>query len=166
MPLITRVRVLTGDLLQGLSLISNDQFCEPVPVLMNASIGQHIRHIIEIYQQLIAGYDPVLVNYANRKRDIRLETNIAFASQSLLEISEQLNREDKVLRLANEYTDVAELIQHTGTSYYRELIYSIDHTIHHMVLIRIALEFHFLQILPPDFGVAFSTLQYRKSCAQ
>jgi hypothetical protein len=53
-----------------------------------------------------------------------------------------------------------------STNYYREIAYNLEHTIHHMALIRVGLnEVSGIQ-LPDDFGVASSTVKHRKQCAQ
>ena len=52
------------------------------------------------------------------------------------------------------------------TSFFRELIYCMDHCIHHQSLIKIALlEQNLIHFIDPNFGVAFSTQIYRRQCA-
>lgn len=52
------------------------------------------------------------------------------------------------------------------SNYFRELLYNLEHCIHHQALIKVAvLQLDYLQI-DPDFGVARSTLEYRKQCVQ
>ncbi|MDA9893730.1 hypothetical protein N9D50_07065 [Flavobacteriaceae bacterium] len=52
------------------------------------------------------------------------------------------------------------------TTFFRELIYCMDHGIHHQSLIKIALIDQGLNHLINDkFGVAFSTQNYRNQCA-
>jgi hypothetical protein len=47
------------------------------------------------------------------------------------------------------------------TTYYREIVYNTEHTIHHLALIRVALREMNLDIVGDDFGVAHSTIKYR-----
>ena len=48
------------------------------------------------------------------------------------------------------------------SSFERELLYCLDHAIHHQALIKIGLkELHLSHLVSPDFGVAYSTLRYR-----
>jgi len=52
------------------------------------------------------------------------------------------------------------------TNYYRELLYNLEHCIHHQALIRVAL-FQMENIkVNANFGVAPSTIEYRKQCVQ
>ena len=48
------------------------------------------------------------------------------------------------------------------SSFERELLYCLDHAIHHQALIKIGLkELELSHLVSPDFGVAYSTLRYR-----
>ena len=52
------------------------------------------------------------------------------------------------------------------SNYFRELLYNLEHCIHHQALIKVAvLQLEHLQI-DADFGVARSTIEYRNQCAQ
>lgn len=50
------------------------------------------------------------------------------------------------------------------TNLYRELIYNLEHAVHHMAIMKIAMpEIAPYIVLPPDFGIALSTIQYHKN---
>lgn len=149
-----------------LAQLSEEEYVQPCSTLFNNTIGQHVRHIIELFQCLETGYESELVNYEKRKRDFEIETNKHFATELLQNIYRNLNRPNKELVLEACYNDnSAESITLT-TNYYREIAYNLEHTIHHMALIRVGIsEVSTLQ-LSDDFGVASSTVKYRKQCAQ
>lgn len=149
-----------------LDQLNNEEFSKPCTTLFNNTIGQHVRHIIELFQCLENGYDGAIVNYEKRKRDTRIETDKTVASGLLREIYNDLNRPDKPLVLEACYDDLCENPIRIPTNYFREIAYNLEHTIHHMALIRVGInEVTNLQ-LPEDFGVASSTVKYRKQCVQ
>ena len=56
------------------------------------------------------------------------------------------------------------LLMSSVTSVDRELLYCLDHAIHHQALIKIGLkELQIADLVGDDFGVAYSTLRYRAS---
>ena len=149
-----------------LDQLSNEEYVQPSKTLLNATIGQHVRHIIELFQCLAKGYDDGIVNYEKRERDYRIETDKAQASVLLKEIYENVEKPDKEIILeAEDYCDAIEVIS-IPSNYYRELVYNLEHTIHHMALIRVVINEVSSVTLPEDFGVAYSTLKFRKECAQ
>ena len=149
-----------------LDQLSQEQYVQPCKTLFNATIGQHVRHIIELFQCLHNGYDSGKVNYENRKRDARIETDKTFAASLLPEIYKALSRENKSLELEACYDEHAAGSLHIATNFYREVAYNLEHTIHHMALIRVGITEVSTIELPEEFGVASSTIKYRQQCAQ
>lgn len=138
-------------------------FTTPCNALSNATLGQHTRHIIELFQCLLNGYEESEVCYDKRKRDYQIETDIPFAIACLDVIATKLERENKALTV--EYVLNNSIIK-LDSNYFREVMYNLEHTIHHQALIRVAVESLSDYTLPLSFGVAASTLQYRAICAQ
>ncbi len=82
------------------------EYTQPSKILFNASIGQHVRHIIELFLCLEQGYESGVVNYEKRKRDYQIETNKDFAIQLLKEIYHRLDRPNADLVMeAENYED-------------------------------------------------------------
>jgi hypothetical protein len=160
---VNNVFVQLADTLQQLS---NQEYIKPCNTLFNNTIGQHVRHIIELFQCLENGYDMNMVNYEKRPRDIAVETDKEFAGQLLQDIHKKLSRPNKELILEACYDENSTEAITIRTNYYREIAYNLEHTIHHMALIRVGIaEVSGIQ-LSDDFGVASSTVKYRKQCAQ
>jgi hypothetical protein len=84
----------------------------------------------------------------------------------LNEIHTVLNKPNKELVLEACYDDISNERITLATNYYREIAYNLEHTIHHMALIRTGIREVSNIRVPEDFGVAVSTLKYRKQCAQ
>lgn len=146
--------------------LDDKQYSMECAALSNATIGKHLRHVIELFQCLETGYESGIVNYDSRKRDTRIETGKALALFLLDEIQKGLNKPDKDLILESCYNENSKEITCIKTNYYREVAYNLEHTIHHMALIRVGiLAVSEIQI-PENYGVAFSTVSHRQSCAQ
>ena len=143
--------------------LSDDDYCCPCQDLSNATIGEHTRHIIEMFQCLENQYEFGIVNYDNRKRDYNIQTNTAFAKECIAIILNQLDKENKELHL-QQIVDGEELL--IQSNYHRELLYNLEHCIHHQALIKVALLQSASIEVDENFGVARSTIEYRKQCAQ
>lgn len=150
----------------SLEQLTPEQYVYPSPTLSNASIGQHVRHIIEMFICLEAGYQPGVINYENRKRDIKIETEKDFAAGLLKDIYAGLDKPNKNLVLEATYNEDSNELILFDTNYYREIAYNLEHTIHHMALIKVGIKEVSTMAIPDGFGVASSTLKHRKECAQ
>jgi hypothetical protein len=146
-----------------LSSLDNKQYNERIPHLGNASIGGHTRHIIELLQCAFTGYHSGQIDYANRCRNLQLETDRTFAQSVLQELNNSVQLPDKLLTLSVEEIDGG--IQHpdVNTTYFREIVYNTEHTIHHLALIKVAIIEMKLDIVDNNFGMAYSTIKYKAS---
>ena len=150
---------------ESLRNLSEAQYRQPVKILFDATIGQHVRHIIELYICLYNGYETGVVNYDKRKRDIRIETDKDLAIELMEMITSNLDKFNKDLLLEASYENHSAAVP-VATNYYREIIYNLEHTVHHMALVRVGIYEVSTIAIPDDFGVATSTLKYRKECAR
>ena len=69
-----------------LEQISDADYAHPCHELSNATIGEHTRHIIEMFQCLNAQYETGVVNYDQRQRNKLIQTNSEFAIAQIKEI--------------------------------------------------------------------------------
>ncbi len=146
--------------------LNNAQYAQPLQLLGGNTIGKHTRHILEFYKCMFQGMELATVNYDKRKRDYALENDVAYCVATIGELVLQIN----ALTTDESLIVVSELGLETfqsDSSVSRELMYNLEHNIHHMAILRIALGELALNIaLNDSFGVAPSTLQYQKQCAQ
>lgn len=149
-----------SDLLQHLSV---DEYTEKIPLLSHSSIGEHTRHIIELFQQLYKGYEQGLINYDARERELLLQSNIDYAIESIAFIVSNLCIANKAIEIQTLYLNEEHSIQ---SNYQRELMYNIEHCIHHQAIIKIATNILGIPYADEHFGVAKSTIAYKKQCAQ
>lgn len=145
--------------------LTPDEFTRPLPVLLDNSIGMHFRHIIEFYEVLMAGAQKKRINYDSRKHDPVLEQNRDLCLERLRGIRQAVDLDPGLdLALQGSYAREGDRIFSLSSNIKRELVYNIEHAIHHMAIIRIALRQEFPNIqVGAAFGYAYSTLkQIRK----
>ena len=153
---------------QGIALLSAlgpDSYTQRVPIAYNASIGGHIRHIIDHYQSFLAGLETQRLDYEKRPRDAAIEQDPALAQRTLGDIAEHLANVGK--RSASPTLAYCAETAAGGcapTSVVRELEFLLSHTIHHYALVAIMCRLlgHETE---PGFGVAPSTLRHEQSLA-
>jgi hypothetical protein len=168
MQLHLAVRNAFDQLAGSLCLLQPREYPQPCKTLSGHSIGQHVRHIIELFQALQTGYGTGIVNYEKRKRELTIETDRDLACLLLEQIYQDLDRPDKPLLLETSFADdPAGLPLLLSSNYNREIAYNLEHTIHHMALIRIGInEVDPSLVLPEEYGIASATIKYRRQCAQ
>jgi uncharacterized damage-inducible protein DinB len=126
-----------------------------------ASVGQHVRHTREFYQRLFMGNS--VINYDKRERDILIESSMSHAMvviDSIVRNIEDVSKDFPVI-LKAEFPSVSSNAVEVNSSLSRELLYVLEHAIHHMALIRILIKDEDAEFeLSDSFGVAHSTLAY------
>ncbi len=142
--------------------LANEQYQQRIRHLSNASIGEHTRHVIELLQCAITGYQTGEVDYVNRQRNLELENNTHAAATELKRLEAAVRKEDKLINITLEQTQEA-VPSPVVTSYFREIIYNTEHAVHHLALIKVALVEMKLDLVSSNFGMAESTIQYKAS---
>jgi hypothetical protein len=157
---------LLQDLKSAIDHLSANQYKQPIELLYNASVGQHCRHIIEFFQCLENQLATGKICYDLRKRQIELEENPKSALVAIDEIIEWIESVpvDCQLQLeVNNELENEEVKEKINSSLIRELLFNIEHAIHHMAIIKIGLRIQSPEIeLPHHFGVAPSTIRYHR----
>lgn len=157
-PAVTGNYMVLEQLTQVLKTIDGNEYVAKIDNLSGATIGQHTRHIADMFLRLNTGYQDGLVNYDKRERDYQIEESAAYAISVFENITGNINMPEKKMVLESENPGLSFQVD---TTYYRELHYCLEHTIHHLALIKVALqEFPHIEV-PANFGVAFSTIAYR-----
>ncbi|TAH27292.1 MAG: DinB family protein [Cytophagales bacterium] len=159
----TELKCVLIELNNSISTLTYDEYNQSISLLSNSSIGEHTRHIIELFQQLLDGYEIGVIDYDKRKRNIEIQQSIDFAIECIANIISCVDKNNKVLVLKTLHNNKENQI---ATNYYRELIYNIEHCIHHQAIIKTAFLYLGKTDLSENFGVAKSTIKYRKQCVQ
>ena len=143
-----------------LRAISAKKYTTSIISLEGGTIGGHTRHIIEFLEILLASLDKNNLNYDDRKRNLELEQNPISALEAISTIVSKINLPNKNLILQQM---VGEIQIEIPTNFYREMVYNIEHCIHHQALIKVALnEMEANHLINKNFGIAPSTIQYRE----
>ena len=86
------------DLIGLLNQLSENEYSKCCFELSGATIGEHTRHIVEMFQCLNRNYDSGIVNYDKRERNIVTQTNVGFAIQMITDIKNSIDKENKNIR--------------------------------------------------------------------
>lgn len=144
-----------------LQKISLENYTFPIASLDGSTVGGHTRHIIEFLEILLNSYFSDSINYDERKRNLELEENPQKAVEIISKILSGINLPNKNLIL---HQTIGNISLEITTNFYRELLYNIEHCIHHQALIKVAFnEMKMSHLLNKNFGVAPSTIQYRET---
>jgi hypothetical protein len=161
--LLTACESILGQLEYIVRQVNDRDFARPSSALSQATIGQHLRHTIEFFICLEDGFERGAINYDQRQRDQLIESDRQAALEVLLRIKKftKCDREERKLVLEVAYERNHENWLSIETNYHRELIYNIEHAVHHMAIMKIGIRevAPYVQ-LPDDFGVAVSTLRF------
>ena len=145
--------------------IHEADFGRPVTALGNSTIGQHLRHTLEFFLCMETGFESGVINYDKRAHDKLIETDRIIALNAITQIEtfvERLTEKDLMLEVSyNLGSDNYHTLKTTAT---RELVYNIEHAVHHMAIIKIGVrEIASYVRLDSDFGIAASTIRYRET---
>ncbi|MDX2186424.1 MAG: DinB family protein [Opitutaceae bacterium] len=150
-----------------LSSITAEQYVRPVESCFGSTLGGHVRHLLDHYSSYFKSGSEGWIDYETRERDQRLETDPLFA----------IAVTDETMRLLGVHAEdegghhLAVRVEHLNegdpgfvapSSYRRELLFLLSHTVHHCALISVCC--HSMGIRTPSgFGVAPSTLRHRET---
>jgi uncharacterized damage-inducible protein DinB len=142
-------------------------FTKPSQALSQSTIGQHLRHTLEFFICFEQGFDRGVVNYDKRAHDRLTETDKFMALNTIRRIRDFVNAlqdNNKPLKLEVGYDLEKEEYISIETNATRELVYNIEHAVHHMAIMKIGIREVAPYIsLPSDFGVAASTVRHREA---
>jgi hypothetical protein len=148
--------------------ISSEDYSKPSVVLNGSTIGQHIRHTLEFFICFEQGFDRGVINYDKRNHDKVIEEDKFVALNTLRRVQKFVADVpvNKSLSLEVSYDVSSQAATAVQTNAHRELVYNIEHAVHHMAIIKIGMrEVAPYVSLPRDFGIAVSTVRYHELVA-
>lgn len=155
--------VILTQLADLVTQINEHDFTKPSATLSGSTIGQHIRHTLEFFICFEQGYSGGVINYDKRAHDKLIESDKYIALSSISRIREFISSfTEKPLRLEVGYDLTDDDFVTIDTTAMRELVYNIEHAVHHMAIMKIGIrEIASYIPLSPDFGIAASTIRYK-----
>lgn len=162
------LQVLSG-LIDGIELLSDKAYTS-LPGDQKSSIGMHVRHVIEFYQEFLKTLlkEKVFdVCYDNRKRNLDFEISKIKAQLELSAVVRSIQNSDLHDREIeiSVIVDPNQPLTRIRTSLHRELYHVLDHTVHHMAIIKM-LAFEHNIIFDEQFGLASATQKDRQDNAK
>ncbi len=145
--------------------ISEQDFIKPSTSLSQSTIGQHLRHTLEFFICFEQSCSIGIINYDKRGHDKIIENDKFIALSTINRITDFINllNEDKDLKLEVGYDLSDDDFVTIHTSATRELVYNIEHAVHHMAIMKIGIREVCPYVkLPSDFGIAASTIRHKQ----
>jgi len=160
---------ILGQLHDLVRQLEEKHFIQPSPALGQSTIGQHLRHTLEFFLCLEKGVAHGVINYDKRAHDKLIETDRFIALSTLDRIAHFVAQltDSRRLSLEVSYDLASDEFLTVETNAVRELVYNIEHAVHHMALMKIGVrEVAPYVTLPADFGIAASTLRHQQQAAK
>lgn len=149
-----------------LTSIEDQLYKAPLAIYNGSSIGQHFRHIYDFFRCLARGAAQQTVDYAQRDRDVRIEQDPLFAMSAFLQELEYLLtlEEYTSVRVRGDFSTQSDATRpEYPSSLGREITFLHDHAVHHLAIIKIALQIEAPELIKDHtFGVAPSTVKFRQ----
>jgi hypothetical protein len=146
--------------------LTDEEYRLPLPILDGSSIGMHVRHILEFYLCLFNSIEKGELCYDKRPRDTEMEVSRNKCLQTINLIIQRMHRNINDLPISLKSDLSLDLMKKEillDTTYYRELLYNLEHLVHHSAIIKIgAKSLGSPKNIDESFGVALSTIRNRK----
>lgn len=163
-PIVSSLLSLLDQGQQVLGVLEDVDYTFREPMAMEASIGGHMRHVLEHIEPVLDVPAGGVLDYDARPRDRRVETSLETARERIGRLQAALRDTPAGwardgLSLRNRVATAEESVAVAASSRGRELMYSVAHTVHHYALIRVMCALRGIEV-PEGFGFAPSTLHH------
>lgn len=159
--------IIIGQMADLLGKIAGETYAQPLQLFNGSSIGQHFRHIVDFYGCLSRGVAEGRVDYAQRQRDTRVETEPGYAAGVLQGFYDKMKEMEEtaiievVADFSSDFNETRPVVQSTVG---REMMYAYDHAVHHLAMIKMGLKASAPHIeVDRNLGVAPSTVKHWNS---
>lgn len=153
-----------GQCEQVVRQLSDHDYARSLQPYVQSSIGEHVRHVLDIYNALMSASDSGVIDYNLKRRGSDIETRRTEALHEIAKIQQWLQQlktaaMETTLIVRSELTLCSRNIADINSSLRRELVFAASHVIHHCALIGVCAR---LCNLSTDdlFGVAPATASH------
>lgn len=129
--------------------------------------GAHIRHILDHYRALQTGFAEGEVDYDARRRQCAAETDRACAEKELIETKawlQSLSADPVAVKVKSEVSLCESCTVTVDSDSSRELLYVLNHTVHHMAYLALLLQINDVQV-GENVGLAPATASHLRAVA-
>lgn len=149
------------NLLNRLSAPQYNQIAEP---FLQSSIGQHMRHILDVFHATMSWPHCEIIDYDIRRRTHMVEKDKSMAIDEWQGITQWLkgiecDQLNKRLEVKNEVNATRQISVLSHSTFARELSFISTHAVHHFALIRVSLFYQGISS-GDTFGMAPTTATY------
>ena len=154
---------------EHISLLDAAAYCEAVPELAHATIGQHVRHCLDHYVTLVNGIQDARLDYDDRARCLDVECDrdcaVALAHSLITQLRALLPPLDLATALqVRTASTVKGNVAWQQSTLGRELQFVVSHSAHHAAMVATSCRLRGLPVAK-EHGVAPSTLRHRAAAA-
>lgn len=147
--------------------LGDAQYVHNYDTLKSASVGEHVRHILDHYHCFLAGLEQREIDFDARDRDHRCESDRMFAIDELTKLVGRLTdliddpAAPQLAIAVRQATRVSAVpADQLLSSPARELAFLHSHTVHHFATIALLLRSNNVDV-DENFGIAPSTRNHR-----
>ncbi len=136
----------------------------------DSSIGQHLRHIVDLYLALMSPSTDHKINYDVRRRGAKVETSRATGLKELTDIRHWLTQitthdMNQDVLVSTEVTLSCQQTDVFKSSYGRELCFASSHLTHHLAIMAAIAKMAGVEV-NPTLGLAPATATFVREQAQ
>ncbi len=123
-------------------LLDDNSYNYKATPYVQSSIGEHLRHILDMYLALIRQPQTRVIDYDHRRRGAPVESDLKAGISELQNIHSWLTtlnavNLDKPVTILSETSVSTQKICELPSSLRRELLFVASHTIHHLAIIKV-----------------------------
>ena len=142
-----------------IDLLDQSKWIKKNSSINGESVSRHIRHVYNFYECFLHGLDAGKIDYDSRFRDSHFERDISYARTKILALVKEfslINNQDVDIEVS-----LNRSISHSriNSTFRRELMGLIDHSIHHGHILQIAIKNEFKDIEFKETFYSPSTLE-------